>query len=376
MTKTLELTKQLVSIPSWVGTGCDEIAIGEYIYNWLIANTDLTVVKQPVVNGRFNIIATSAGTEPTRTVLAGHIDTVQAGPDWDSDPFDPVIKNDRLYGRGTSDMKGSLAGMLTAVSQVKNTQGLMVLCYIDEEYDFAGMKAFIKEYGPKLRPELVVSLDGYTGKIGTGCRGLIEVSFKLLGQTGHAGRPDKGVNAIFTGINCISKLRRQLATKYSDAVLGISTLNLAYTQGGLNLGNNQYGRQGNNIADIAEFVLDIRPASPLLTASEVKKLLLKYALASKLELIDYTVRHDLGAWITPGSSLTTIESIIGTNLELETFGGYVDTQMIWDQCGQPTRLAIGSSIPSQAHAKNEYVEVDDLKITYQNVLNILNKYTK
>ncbi|MEI8232742.1 MAG: M20/M25/M40 family metallo-hydrolase [bacterium] len=376
MTKTLDLTKQLVSIPSWVGTGCDEIAIGEFIYDWLIANTDLTVIKQPVLNGRFNIIAKSAETEPTRMILAGHIDTVQAGPDWDSDPFDPIIKNDRLYGRGTSDMKGSLAGMLTAVSEVKNTKGLMVLCYIDEEYDFAGMKAFIKEYGPTLQPEVVVSLDGYTGQIGTGCRGLIEVSFKLLGQTGHAGRPDEGVNAIFAGINCISKLKRQLATKYSDPVLGISTLNLAYTRGGLNLGSGEVGREGNNIADIAEFVVDIRPATPTLTAKEINKILTEYVRSSKLQLVDFAIRHDLGAWVTPPSSLADIKSTMSSNLEFETFGGYVDTQMIWENCGRPTCLAIGAATRSVAHAKNEYVSTEDLEFTYQNVVNILNKYAK
>ena len=224
-----------------------------------------------------------------------------------------------------------------------------------------------------LRPDLVVSLDGYTGKIGTGCRGLIEVSFKLTGKTGHAGRPDQGVNAILSGVNCINKLKRQLATKYSDPVLGISTLNLAYTQGGLNLGNNLYGRQGNNIADLAEFVLDIRPASPKLNASQVKTIMADYARASKLEMSDFAVRHDLGAWITGYPDVKAKLDLPG---DPETFGGYVDTQMIWESCGRPTCLAIGAATPALAHAKNEYVEISSLDSTYQNVLNNLKKYSK
>jgi acetylornithine deacetylase/succinyl-diaminopimelate desuccinylase-like protein len=379
MTKTLDLTRQLVSIPSWVGTGCDEIKVADFIFDWLKANTKLEVIKQPVINGRYNIIAKTKGTEPTSLpaqagiILAGHIDTVQVGANWETDPFSPVVKNDRLYGRGTSDMKGSLAAMLQAVADSKEIPGLMVLIYIDEEYDFAGMKAFIKEYGSNLSPKLVVSLDGYTGKIGTGCRGLIEVSFKLLGKTGHAGRPDNGVNAIVAGTNCVAKLKRQLATKYSDPVLGISTLNLAYIQGGLNLGDNQYGREGNNIADIAEFVLDIRPASPKLDSQVIKTILTKYAASAKLELIDFAVRHDLGAWITPYEDIKTTLDLPGIP---ETFGGYVDTQMIWASCGKPTCLAIGAATPAVAHAVNEYVEIIDLEITYQNVINILKKYSK
>jgi Acetylornithine deacetylase/Succinyl-diaminopimelate desuccinylase and related deacylases len=138
MNKTLELTKQLVAIPSWVGPGCDEGQIGEFVYNWLRKNTQLTVIKQQVKDDRFNVIATGQG--PTRSVLVGHMDTVEPRAGWLSDPWTPVIKNDRLFGLGATDMKGSLAAMLTAVSEVKNTNGLMVLCYIDEEYDFAGMR--------------------------------------------------------------------------------------------------------------------------------------------------------------------------------------------------------------------------------------------
>ena len=67
MTKTLELTKQLVSIPSWVGANCNEIKIGQFIYDWLCTNTDLTVIKQPVKDGRFNIIATD--NQPTKLLL-------------------------------------------------------------------------------------------------------------------------------------------------------------------------------------------------------------------------------------------------------------------------------------------------------------------
>lgn len=150
MSKTLDLTKQLVSIPSWVGDGCNEIMVAEFLYDWLSKNTDLTVIKQPVKDGRFNVIAYDQF--PTTLLLNGHIDTVEAGANWAIDPYTPTIKDNRLYGRGTTDMKGSLSAMLSAVSDIKDTQGLMVLCYIDEEYDFAGMLKFVKEYKDKSNP--------------------------------------------------------------------------------------------------------------------------------------------------------------------------------------------------------------------------------
>lgn len=369
MNKTLELTKQLVAIPSWVGPGCDEGQIGEFVYNWLRKNTQLTVIKQQVKDDRFNVIATGQG--PTRSVLVGHMDTVEPRAGWLSDPWTPVIKNDRLFGLGATDMKGSLAAMLTAVSEVKNTNGLMVLCYIDEEYDFAGMRAFIKDYKNKIKPSLVVSLDGYKDVVGTGCRGLIEISFRLRGRSGHAGRPEMGVNAIVEGANCIAKLKRQIATKYSDLELGISTLNLAYCRGGLDLGNGELSKQGNNIPDLAEFILDIRPASTSLDATMIKELLGKYAKSAKLIIEDFVVRHDLGSWVT---SLAEIRRATNLSLKPETFGGYVDTQMIWSSMGHPTCLALGASTRSVAHSPNEYVEIDDLETTKNQIKGIIEAY--
>lgn len=369
MNNTLDLTKQLISIPSWVGNGCDEKKVGEFIFDWLRGNTDLTVAKQPVKDGRFNVLAYD--NSPTTLLLAGHIDTVEPRVGWTTDTFVPTLKYDRLYGLGATDMKGSLAAMLTAVSEVKNTKGLMVLCYIDEEYDFAGMQSFIAAYKDQINPSLVVSLDGYKEVVGTGCRGLIEVCFRLRGKSGHAGRPEMGVNAIVEGTNCISKLKRQIASKYSDFSLGVSTLNLAYCRGGLDLGGGKLSKQGNNIPDLAEFILDIRPASSNLNASVVKELLGKYAKNAKLIVENFIVRHDLGSWST---NIEDIRTATNLSLKAETFGGYVDTQMIWTAMGKPTCLALGASTRSVAHSPNEYVEIDDLEITKNQIKGIIKGY--
>ncbi|MFH2086030.1 MAG: M20 family metallopeptidase [bacterium] len=365
MNQVVNLTKQLVSIPSWVGTDCDEIKVGQFIYDWLCTNSTLKVVKQPVKDDRFNVIATDG--YPARTVLAGHMDTVENRVGWTTDPWTPTIKNNRLYGLGATDMKGSLAAMLTAVSGVKMTKGLMVLCYVDEEYDFAGMRAFVREYAGKIKPKLIVSLDGSTDQIGIGCRGLIEVSFRLRGKSGHAGRPEAGVNAIAVGINCINKLKRKLATEYSDPLLGPTTLNLAYCQGGLDQGNGIYSRQGNNIADLAEFVLDIRPAIDQLNANLVEKILVQYAKAAKLTLEDWSARHDLGSWLTPPDQLT----YLNLSGKREVSLGYIDLQMLWQTFGQIPCCTIGAGNLALAHAPNEYVEINNLEKTKELICQIL-----
>lgn len=353
MNKTVELTKQLVAIPSWVGAGCNEIKASEFIYDWLQKNTDLSVIKQPVKDGRFNVIATDGS--PTRIILAGHMDTVEPRAGWNTDPFTPKLKDGKLYGLGSTDMKGSLAAMLIAISETKNTKGLMFLCYIDEEYDFAGMRAFVQEYKDKLEPKLIISLDGSIGQVGIGCRGLIELSYKIRGVTGHAGTPSVGKNAIRIGSRIIDQLEADLA-KITDPILGMSTCNLAYAQGGLDLGNNLLGRQGNNIPNIAEFVLDIRTSQNKIRASWVSKRLQKYGKEFGVTVEDVVIRHNLGSWNTRPYQLTQL-GIIG---KYKPSLGYIDTQMLWETFGQVPSCAIGAGLSGQDHVPNEYVRARDL----------------
>lgn len=370
MNDVINLTQQLISIPSWVGTGCDEQKISTLLYNWLKNNTQLTVIKQPVKDGRFNVIAKDSS--PTRLLLVGHMDTVEPRSGWTTSPFTPTIKNDRLYGLGATDMKGSLAAGLTALANTSNTQGIMFLAYCDEEYDFAGMRAFVREYAGKIQPQLIVSLDGSVGQIGIGCRGLIEVSFRVRGQTGHAGRPESGVNAITIGVNCITKLKRQLATKYTDPILGTTSLNLASCQGGLDLGNDSLGRQGNNIADLAEFVLDIRPAKSELTAKRICSIFSSYTKAAKLTLENWTVRHDLGSWLTPQDQLSPL-NLPGV---YEPSLGYIDTQMLWETFAQVPALTVGAGNLALAHKPNEYVEIAALTSTQALVTQLISQIQK
>lgn len=355
MTRVCNLASKLISIPSYVGPESDEKAIGEFIYQWMKENTNLRVEKQPVQGGRCNIVAFGSGSP--RLLLAGHIDTVEPRAGWTTDPRKPVVKNDRLYGLGSADMKGSLAAGLCALAQTRDTAGIMFLAYCDEEYDFAGMKAFVGEYKNKIKPRLIVSLDGAYGAIGNGCRGLIEASFRLRGSSGHAGRPEAGVNAIMAGTNCIAKLKRQLAAKQGDTFLGPTSLNVAYCQGGLDLDGGRYGRQGNNIADIAEFVLDIRPARIGLTAASIRSLLEGYARSAKLRLEDWTIRHDLGSWLSSADELAE-QGIAGI---LRPSQGYIDVQMLWEAFDRVPCCTIGAGNPELAHKPNEYIELADIE---------------
>jgi succinyl-diaminopimelate desuccinylase len=154
----------------------------------------------------------------------GHTDTVPAGSLWSVDPFSGIIKNNRIYGLGSTDMKSGIAALLSAVNTTGLPDDVLILLYGDEEYSFQGMKKIVSDF-TSWNPDMLISIDGKKEEIGYAGRGLIEVSFTLIGKTAHASRPDKGMNGIEYGVQIVQQLRNELS-RYSSVELGKTTVNL------------------------------------------------------------------------------------------------------------------------------------------------------
>lgn len=355
----INLTKKLISIPSFVGGQTNETALGQFIFDYLKANSKLVVEKQALSKGRFNI--TAKNSETIDILVVGHIDTVQPSISWTKDPLRPKVIGKRLYGLGSSDMKSGVAVMLTLATDKNLTPNTMFLFYCDEEYDFLGMKDFVKKYQEKIRPKRIISFDGSDLSVNNGCRGLIEITATIKGKSGHAARPESGVNAISKSYQIINNLTNWLGNYVSDE-LGPTSLNLAYINGGQFQGEEKgslvLGKQGNVIPDICRFTLDIRPSKPELTAKKVVGFIDEQAKKLGVELINATIRHDLGSWLTKKETL----DLSGLDLSFKEAGktGYIDVQMLWQNFGRAPCFTIGAG-NAMAHKPDEYVEIDKVK---------------
>ena len=333
----IELTKKLVSIPSYLSEKTNEQKVGDFIYDYLKQFDFLTVEKQPVEDDRFNVIARTKG-EP-KLLLAGHMDTVEPKQGGKYDPLKPTIDGDRLYGLGACDTKSTVAAMLSAVQDV---QGLTFLFYCDEEYDFKGMKKYLAEQ--KTAPaQLAIFAEPTDMKIENQYAGLIEISFSVRGQTGHAARPQDGKNAITELMASLDRLKTWLDK---------SSLNIAYVRGGLDLGDGKIGQEGNNIPDYAQAVIDIRPISQDLRAQTIIDWLKK----DGLDLIDYKIRHDYGSLYTDPQDLKAL-----TDLEyLQPNGrGYSDGQLLQEKFNIPV-INLGVS-GNNSHAADEWVDIKSIE---------------
>lgn len=366
--KTIDLAQTLISIPSYVGRNCNEQKLAEFLYRYLQQFKWLTIKKQRVQGSRFNLIIKD--NYPTEVLFCGHLDTVQPKQGWITNPFKPITKDGKIYGLGSTDMKGNLAALITSLEKFSSTKGLMILLYVDEEYDFLGMKKFISKCKTKIKPKYIISADGGDLKIGYGCRGLIEITCTIRSQGGHAAKPWTGQNAILKSAYIVEHLTQILRTKYKNTELGYTTCNLAFLQGGLNLGSDDkgqliLGREGNNIADIAEFVLDIRPTTSELDAKSVIKIVENLLEQESVTLVNTKIRHDFSSWTTYKKKLLPIKKAIRQYLsggfrDIKS-SGYIDTQMLWSTFDKPSCLTLGAGEGVMAHKVNEYVETAKLQ---------------
>ncbi|HUC90086.1 MAG TPA: M20/M25/M40 family metallo-hydrolase [Patescibacteria group bacterium] len=368
----LELAKKLISLPSYVDSVQDEMPAIEFLEQYISTNLpELTVERQAIDGGspRCNLIIRGKG-DP-KLFMLGHIDTVQPKEGWRTDPLKPIVRDGKLYGLGAADMKSSLAAFLWALIQNKQAislDNLMLLIYVDEEYDFKGMLRFVQDKQiTKLRPKMTLSLDGDL-EVATGCRGVIELKLLVQGKSGHASNPANGVNAISETVLALQKVSQEL-DKFTDPALGAATTNIAYLQGGTQQqganGKISWSQEGNVIADTAEVIFEARTPLTQVNAESVVQMIDQQLQARGLTLKRFSVRHDIKPWpvVCDEATLDTFKRVY-TNADVpfvlsdRALTGYIDAQMIAEKIDAPTFI-IGTGGENK-HGANENVSVESI----------------
>ena len=199
----LNCLRRLVSIPSVLP---NEGAIAAYLAE-VLQGMGVEPEWEEVAPGRPNVMATAAlGDNDRFLVFSGHHDTVAAAPDWQTNPFEMVEKDGRLFGLGIYNMKAGLACMLAAMKAIIETPSLRgklgrlgFASVVDQEGGSLGARALLKTaYGrcdAMLHGEHFYgdSVDDYLPIAGLG-----KVLYKLTieGKAAHGFRPHLGVNAV------------------------------------------------------------------------------------------------------------------------------------------------------------------------------------
>lgn len=306
------------------------------------------------------------GTASPVLCFAGHTDVVPTGPleKWHSNPFQPEIRDGKLYGRGAADMKTSLAAFVTAIEAFvadhpDHTGSIALLLTSDEEgiathgtvkvVEALGARGETLDYCIVGEPTSVKTLGDM---IKNGRRGSLSGTMRVKGKQGHVAYPHLAVNPIHSFAPALAELA---TTHWDDG-------NEFFPPTTFQVSNLHAGTGANNvIPGECEVLFNFRFAS-VTTADELKTRVIEilnrhgveYAIDWHLSGKPYlTGRGDLVAALSGA-----IRDVVGLETELSTTGGTSDGRFIADICREVVEFG---PINATIHQLNEFVPVDSIE---------------
>ena len=231
---------QLVSIdsvnPRLVPGARGEAEIGAYVAEWL-DRKGLEVQRQETGSpGRENVIAVARGTGGGRSLLLNaHMDTV--GVAGMSAPFQPAIRDGKLFGRGAMDTKGALAAFMSAAAEARalKLRGNVILtAVVDEEYASEGTEAVARDW----KPDAAIVGEPSGLQIVTEHKGFVWFRIETAGVAAHGSLPDVGVDAIMKmgkALGALEGLGARLRASAPHRTLGTGSLHASLISGGQEL---------------------------------------------------------------------------------------------------------------------------------------------
>ena len=306
------------------------------------------------------------GTEAPVFCFAGHTDVVPTGKldAWESDPFKPEIRDGKLYGRGSADMKTALAAMVVAserfVEKHPNHKGsIAFLITSDEEGPSINGTVKVIETLEARNEKLTWCLVGEPSSTNTlgdivknGRRGSLNANLTVKGKQGHVAYPHLAINPIHTAANAIAELCETVwdnGNEYFPATT-------------FQISNINSGTGATNVVPGTLNTLFNFRYSTEVTAEQLK--------TRTLEILDrhgveYDIQWTLSGlpFLTPVGELvnaarTAILNVTGTETELSTSGGTSDGRFIAPTGAQVLELGV---LNATIHQINEHVNIDELE---------------
>lgn len=316
---------------------------------------------------KVSLIGEYAFGRPGRTLLFnGHLDVVPvAGDEWTQDPWGGAIHDGRLYGRGSQDMKGQLAGAIAAaVDAAGATEPLggriVVTAVADEEKGGERGTGLLASSG-LLKADGAVVVEPGDGGIAVAHRGLCFVELTTHGRSAHASRPSDGVNAVSLMVDALTALRTLRLEHVEHPTLGAA---------GFAPGTTIHGGQSPNvIPDRCVATIDVRPV-PGMTKEQIMRDISGHLEAGGLRWGTEISGH-IARWGPPGETPADAEIVgvcaeafrdeFGDAAEIRSIPAYTDGGWLASVAEIPTVVAMGPGGVAGCHIVDESIGVEELK---------------
>jgi acetylornithine deacetylase len=362
MEAVTKLLADLVAIPSMnpmgrgrIGREYCEQAIAEFVAG-VMKKASIDAELHQISPGRPNVIGViSVGAKET-LMLEAHLDTVFA----DSmliDPFDPIVRDGKLYGRGACDTKGSVAAFLQAAINSLNVAGtlrynVLLLFVSDEEYRFAGAHYAVRH---GLKADAGIAGEPTQLRIVRAHKGVTRWKILTKGIAAHSAYPARGKNAIYAMAKVIDRLEQHaasLSAGNAHQLLGTPSLSVGVIEG---------GQAVNVVPDHCWIEID-RRTLPGETAQTVLEPI--HALLNDLAECEVREPHlsvagmEVAEHAPIVQSLTrAVQSVCGE--AIVEAAHYATDAGIYNSVGVPT-VVFGPGNIAQAHTESEYIELQQL----------------
>ena len=355
--------KELIRIdsvnPLLVSGGAGEAKIAAFIADFL-ENLGLEVDICEVEGGRPNVVGVLRGQDSGFSlILNGHMDTV--GTEGMVDPFNPRVEGNRIYGRGSADMKGGIASILHAVKAVIDSEAdlrgdLIVASVVDEEYTSLGTEKLMESF--KADGAVVCESTGLD--IGVAHKGFVWLEVETFGKAAHGSRPEKGIDAIAKMGKFLVELDdfgSKVLSERSHSLLGSPSVHSSIIEG---------GRELSTYPDQCKLKLE-RRTIPGEDTRQVESELL--SILKRLSTKDSKFNADLRTIFARGPFTVSAEEnvvrflkeaanfVLGTEPQYIGSYGWLDSEII-QNAGVPT--VIFGPGGEGMHSINEYAYVDQV----------------
>ncbi len=353
----VSLARELISINT-VNPPGQESACAEYL-GTILEEGGFRIGLHDLAEGRASLIARIEGSgDRPPLCFTGHMDTVPlGGAEWKRDPLVGELDGDKLYGRGSSDMKGGLAAMVVAalgMAELKDRKAGMTLVITASEENacrgalhLAGLDGVLGSAGAMVvgEPTSNYPLVGHKGAL------WIEVNTR--GVAAHSSMPSEGVNAIHKAAQAVTKLKDFRFDVSPHPVLGAPTLSVSTISGGTSI---------NSVPDRAVIGVDIRtiPGQDNRVVFEQMESLLgdeaKLDCLVDVEGIWTDPEHD---WIRQVFEI--LERYLPQRPVARGAAYFTDASFLKPAYADPPTVILGPGEPAMAHKTDEFCYVSKME---------------
>ena len=366
----VELTQELVRTRTVNPPGDEEKAAS--LLGARLESAGLEVASYEFEPGRTSLVArTRSRGERPALCLTGHLDTVPLGrADWSRDAFAAEIDGDRLYGRGTSDMKAGTAAIVVAAERIAalgtGDAGLELVLCAGEETGCEGALALAQAEGALGPAGAVLVAEPTTNYPCVAHKGVVWADAVARGKTAHGSMPHLGENAIYKLARAVARLEDFELEADEHPLLGRPTVSLGTMAGGLNI---------NSVPDYATAGIDVRTVPGMSGDGVLAALAARLGDEVELEprvVLDPIDTDPADRWVQ--EVFEVMAPLIDETPEPRGLAYFTDAAALAPAYGRPPTIICGPGDAEQAHRTDESCSVAALKASAEGLFEIARRW--